>query len=950
MQKNVLFFVFLFFFFFIHGVQAQILYEIKGRVIDSKLHIPVQGVVLHLEGTSYAALTDNQGLFYISSIQSGSYKLVFTSPGFTTKYVAVETGVEQTIDIGHVFFEKDTDMESYLGIIELNEQDLEEEGGGTDASFGLLRATKDPFSQAAAFNWGQAFYRVRGLGSEYSTISVNGLVMNKTYDGRPQWANWGGLNDAMRNQTISHSSEPSLVNFGSILGIQAMETRASHTRKGKRIGFSGSTTNYKIRPYFIYASGLNKKGWAYTFSGSYRGAKEGYTTGTNYDALSLFAAVEKKLNDQHSVNFSAIYAHNKRGKSAPVTDEHVALKGINYNSYWGWQNGKKRNARYREVEEPLLLLSHYWTISAYSALTTTIGYQFGHLSDSRLGYQDNLNPDPTYYKSLPSYFFSKIAPQYWSLTPEEFDQLPNDNPLKEGTQALLNQAEQARHTFVEGGQIDWETIYRINQTDKKQSKLVLYEDRQQDQAFLYHSSFHTRLNDVFQFNVGMNYRKIKSTNYKKIVDLLGGAFYLDVDTFLPKELQDSDLNTPRRIVGKGGKFGYNYDVFTQVVDVFAQVTGEYRSLTFYFAQNMGYASYQREGHYRNPLYGTNSFGKSALVDWNNFGFKGGITYYVTAKHAFSLTMAYYTRVPYGKQVFANVRMNNTLTTDLKNEGVFSIDGSYILRSPRFNGRVSGYLVQIKNGAQMNFYYADGIGITDSSGKRLNPTGGAFVSETLTDVGKRYIGIELGSAYQLSSTIKLSFAAGIGKAYYTQNPAIQLNSDQATKSFDFGKAFLKNYNISNGPQTALSLGLEYSDPKFWFIAANVNYLADAYVALSALKRTANFVEDPDGTGQAFSNLTEEKLRMSLRQEKLNPSTLLNLVGGKSWRFPNRTIIGFFASVNNVLNVKYKTGGFEQARNANYAHEIARTQSGHPVFGNKYWYGYGRNFFANVYYNF
>ncbi|WP_410877956.1 carboxypeptidase-like regulatory domain-containing protein [Myroides sp. DW712] len=947
MPKNLLFYVLLFIPF---GVQAQLLYEIKGRVIDAKLHTPVQGVVLHLEGTMYTALTDDQGLFSIPSIPSGSYKIVFSFPGFITKYVAVETGVEQTIDMGHVFFEKDFERELNLGIIALHEQDLEEDDGSTDASFGLLQATRDPFSQAAAFNWGQAFYRVRGLDSEYSTVAVQGLVMNKTYDGRPQWANWGGLNDAMKNQTVSLGSMTAPVNFGRILGVQAIETRASHTRKKKRIGFSGSTTNYKWRPYFIYASGLNKKGWAYTFSGSYRGAKEGYTPGTNYDALSLFTAVEKKIDEQHSVNFSAIYARNKRGKTAPVTDEYVALKGMNYNSYWGWQEDKKRNARYKEVEEPLFLLNHHWTISEYSALTTTIGYQFGHLSTSRLGYQDNLNPDPTYYKFLPSYFFSKIAPKYWAMTPEEFNQLPHDDPFKESTQALLNQAEQTRQSFVEGGQVDWETIYRINQSGKKQSKIVLYEDRQQDQALLFHSSFHTRLNDKLQFTIGTNYRKIKSTNYKKIVDLLGGEFYLDVDTFLPHELQDSDLNTPQRIVGKGGRFGYNYDVLTQVVDVFSQVIGEYRSLTFYLAQNIGYATYQREGHYRNPMYDANSLGKSALVDWNNFGFKGGLTYYITGKHAFSLTMAYYTQVPYGKLVFANVRMNNTLTAGLKNEGVFSIDGSYMLRSPRFNIRLSGYLVEIKNGTQMNFYYADGIGITDPSGQLLNSTGGAFVSETLTNVGKRTIGIELGGAYQLSATIKVNVAAGIGTAYYTQNPAIQLNADQATKSFDFGKAYLKNYRLSNGPQTAFSLGLEYSDPKFWFIAANINYLADAYVAISALKRTANFVEDPDAMGQVFSDLTEEKLRRSLRQEKLNPMTLFNLFGGKSWRFPNRTIIGFFASINNVLNLKFKTGGFEQARNANYAQEMARTQSGHPVFGTKYWYGYGRTFFVTMYYNF
>jgi len=168
--------------------------------------------------------------------------------------------------------------------------------------------------------------------------------------------------------------------------------------------------------------------------------------------------------------------------------------------------------------------------------------------------------------------------------------------------------------------------------------------------------------------------------------------------------------------------------------------------------------------------------------------------------------------------------------------------------------------------------------------------------------------------------------------------------------------LKNYKIGNGPQTAVSLGLEYRDPKFWWVGANVNYMADAYTNISALRRTNNFVMDPDFPGQQFGLLDKDLAHDLLKQEKLNDFTLVNITGGKSWRLQNRNIIGFFASINNVFNKHYKTGGFEQARNANYKQEILNnsqslnTGSGYNTFGNKYWYGFGRNFFVNVYYNF
>jgi hypothetical protein len=63
-----------------------------------------------------------------------------------------------------------------------------------------------------------------------------------------------------------------------------------------------------------------------------------------------------------------------------------------------------------------------------------------------------------------------------------------------------------------------------------------------------------------------------------------------------------------------------------------------------------------------------------------------------------------------------------------------------------------------------------------------------------------------------------------------------------------------------------------------------------------------------------------------------------------------MFGFFASISNVLDETYKTGGFEQARNANYRQLNQDVSSGTPAFGPKYFYGYGRTYFVNIYLNF
>lgn len=928
---------------------AQSSHEIRGKVLDAKSRTAINAVSARISGSNISTLTNSEGIFVLENNQSGELLLELSYPGYVSQQLPVEPDDNQFFDLGEVFLEEDLMAQAQIGFITLTENDLSDDNSGSETSSGLLQATKDPFQQVAAFNWGQSFFKVRGLNNEYGKTLINGIVMNRIVDGRPQFSNWGGLNDVMRNQEFSSGSTPSDYTYGGILGTQAISTRASHIRKGSRATFSGSNTNYNWRPTFMHSSGLNKNGWAYAIAGSYRGAKEGYWEGSNYDALSFFTAIEKKFNDEHSLNFSAIYAKNKRGKNSPITQEQADIKGSKYNSYWGWQEGDKRNSRYRDIEQPIFMLTHYWNINEKSSLTTTASYQFGHIADSRLGYQNNQNPDPAHYKRLPSYYLTQIDPKYWEMSQAEFDALSDDDPFKEQTISHLNQAERNRSSFADDGQIDWRFIYALNAKDGGRSQVVQYEDRQQEKIFSLNTAFKTKLNHNITFDAGANYRKLNSDNYQKLTDLLGGWYYMDIDTYQKAGLQDKDVNNPDRIVKEGDRFGYNYKLYADVVDVFTQFVFDYGKLNFYLAQNIGYTNYQREGLYKNPVFINNSYGKSGHTDYTSFGFKGGATYQITGKHALDLNISYHNQAPSIRNTFANVRVNNLIVPSNKKEDIFSIDGSYILRTPRLKARVTGYLSEIRNSTEINFYFANGSGIKDAEGN-LENSGNNFVSEILSGIDKRQLGFELGSEYQITPTLKATAAAALGQAFYISNPNVTLSTDNQTRVFDYGEAALKKYKLSNGPQTALSLGLEYRDPKFWFVGANLNYMADAYTDISALRRTRNFVIDPTTPGQPFTDLDNDKLHQILKQEKLADFTIVNITGGKSWRLPNRTIVGFFASINNVFNKEYKTGGFEQARNANYAEEVKNNRGSYNLFGNKYFYGYGRNFFVNVYYNF
>ena len=912
---------------------------VTGKVVDSKTQKPLENVVATIQNTTFTALTNQEGVFVFENIVVGDQLLEINSNGYSRQLLSISLTEGSVLDLGTILFEEDITSEQQLSLITITENDLGDDNSGSESTSGLLQATRDVFQQSAAFNWGQARFRIRGLDNEYGKTMINGISMDKIYDGRPQYSNWGGLNDATRNQEFTTGSTPSDYTFGGALGTQEINTRASIYRPGTRISFSSTNTNYSFRTMATHASGMDKNGWAYVISAGRRWANEGYFEGTDYAANSFFASVEKRINDKHSLNFTSIYAQNSRGKNSPNSKEVNDLAGVKYNSYWGWQDGKKRNSRDKDVEEPILILSHYWKLNDKTNLNTNVAYQFGYIANSRFDFNGANNPDPTYYRNLGSYYTTKHDP--------DFGDYIGNSPEN------IRYAQLADSTFLRNRQVNWDAIYDANVKNGGESTTILYEDRTDDKLFTANTILSSQLSENIILNAGATFKKLKSQNYQKVIDLLGGQYYNDVDQFFSGDQSQPDLLNPNRQVREGDRYGYNYILHANVVQAFTQFKFSYNKFDFYLAQSFTKSIYQREGLYQNGIYPTNSFGKSKKADFDNFGFKGGLTYKITGRHFLDFNALYMTNAPTMRNTFPNVRLNNNIVTDLDSESIQSFDASYIIRMPKLKAKITGFYSKIQNATDIGFFYSEGVGVIDDTGALLGGSGNAFVAEIVTGIDKLNFGGEFGLEYQLTSTLKVTGTAGVGQYTFDNNPNVKLNVDNAQRVIDYGTSTLKNYKQAGTPQKAYSVGIEYRDPKFWWIGANANYLDETYIDVSPLLRTNNFYKNPeDPQGLPFFGATEAEGKELLRQEKFDPIRLVNLVGGKSWRISNknRNTIGFFASINNVFDVEYITGGFEQARNANFKEIKQDMQGPTRSFGPKYFYGYGRTYFVNLYLNF
>ena len=961
MRKNLA--VLLLCLFFSSGLIAQNI--IKGKVLDSESENPIKDVTVSIKNTQNSVLTNENGIFILQNLSNGSYTLVITFKGYETQNFPIELS-GKTVDLGSIFLYKDLTEEKDISIVNITDDELNSDDGFTDNIAGLLQSSRDVFLSAAAFDFSATFFRPRGLDNSNGKVLINGLEMNKLSNGRPQWANWGGMNDLQRDQAFSLGLSPNENTFGDIAGTNSITMRASQYGEGGRISISSANRSYRGRLMGSYSSGQLDNGWSYAFLISRRFGNQGFIDATLYDANSFFMSVEKQIGKNHSINFNSIYATNRRGRSTALTDEIFRLKGRQYNPFWGEFNGEQRNSRERRIEEPILMLNHYWNISEKTTLNTNVAYQFGFIGNTRIDNggtrlvnfngQDVFiggarNPGPDFFQNLPSFYLQ-------DPNPSAFD---------------FQQAFLAQQNFVNDGQLNWNDLISANISSTQQGGNSIYaiqEDRIDDKQFSFNSILFTELNDNIRLNASIAYRRLNNESYARIKDLLGGTGYLDVDFFAeedenpnnPRSLSDvaqSDLQNPNRIARQGDRYRYNYEIEASVAESFLQAQFNYSKVDFYLAANVSQTTYQRNGLFENGNYpGARSLGPSEELEFNNFGIKGGATYKISGQHLLDFNAGYITNAPTIQNSFENARQNNSTVLGIESEKVMTFDASYILRAPGIRARLTGYHTMFEDGTDVNFFFTE--------------SGSTFTQEIVTNIERRNVGAELGIEVQATPTIKFKGVASVGQFTFNNNPTVYYTSDDfrpnptqnntERRTFGDGTASLKDLHVAGGPERAFQLGFEYRDPDFWWFGATANHFSRAFVDPSVLKRTAAFNTDfdliPDSvlseggniSGFAFNDFDQSTARSLLRQEQFDGYLLVNINGGKSWRIGDY-FIGFFATINNVFNKQYKTGGFEQSRRIGYRDQIVEQNSPNgPLFGNRFFFGNGTTYFLNFYLRF
>ncbi len=847
------------------------------------------------------------GMLFLLLLASGS--LFSQQNGNKTRPASDTTILEQLKE----------DLGDNIPVISLDENDGQD--GSAQNVSSVLSAGRDPFFNAAAFKFNAVRFRIRGYDADLFVTYMNGVPLENLDNGFTPFGLWGGLNDVLRNRDNSIGLRATPYAYGDVGGLNYIDTRASYQRKQTSINYAVSNRNYTHRAMFTHSTGLNKKGWAFSVSASRRWAEEGYTEGTYYDGWSFYTGVDKRINSKHLLSFVAFATPTESGRQGATVQEMRDLAGTNYyNPYWGYQNGRKRNASIAKTFQPIGIITHEWKPTDKTSLVSAASVTFGNRSTTGLDWYNAPDPRPDYYRYLPSY---QRDPYYKQL---QFDAMSSD----------INMRQINWDNLYNANYNSFETIRNVNgvagnNVSGKRSRYILEERVINTLRYNFNTTINTAIRENISFTAGINYQSQRNSYYKKVDDLLGGDFYVDINQFAERDFPanfnagQNDLNNPNRIIKEGDRFGYNYDINIKRGAVWMQTVFKFRKIDFFVATENSYTSFFRRGNARSGLFPNNSFGKSKAYNFFNSSIKGGITYKIDGRNYVYANGSYMSRAPFFENAFIAPRTRDFVQDNLKSEEIGSIEGGYVMNAPRLKIRANGYYTTFKNQLNVITFYNDEFR--------------NFVNYAISNIGKVHAGAELGFEAKVYKGLSVVGAAAVGRYYFnTRQNATVTSDNSAALLAENTTVYSKNFYVPT-PQEAYTIGLDYRSPKFWFLNVNFNYFNRMFLDFNPIRRTESAVNGVDQGSPLWNDI--------INQTELKSQYTVDVFAGYSWlmnrRFKDlkkRTFLVFNVGINNILNNQdVVSGGFEQLRFDFAEKNVNR-------FPDRRFYSYGLNFFTSV----
>ena len=952
---------------------------IKASIVNRMGRSPIAGAKVELsrsgEGIA-SAKADAEGRFLFDRIEDGNYSILVTAPGFveTEINVTVEKGLMR--DLIFVTMTPSSQMNE-VDDSSFGEFDLDDSGYSDNPT--ILFAANDVFTNVAGYGFSAIRFKNRGYNSETQDVYLAGVRMNDAITGYSPYSLWSGLNEATRSKESVNGLDIADFGPGGYNGATYIHANPNSVRPGLRFSLLSNSALYRLRLMANYASGQLDNGWSYAVNASARIGGNDWIEGVYYRSFAIYAGAEKKIDSERNIAFIAMATPGERGAQNASTQEVYDLMGDNmYNSNWGYQDGKVRNSRVRKTFEPILAVKYDRKRGDDFSSSTTLLWRTGWNGYTALDWYDASDPRPDYYRNLPSYYY--IEDEDYNRT-NEF----KANLARETWNPRIRDYANYQH-------LNWDRLYNVNYQAGGRSKYAL-EERHVDQNDLNLAyRFKWRASEAVAVNGGADFKVNDTRNVKKMNDLLGGEYFLDIDSFAERDFAineykiQNDLDwyidhKETRKIRKGDRYGYDYYACIRKARLWGNGSWTSGPVTASLAATAGVESFWRVGNVRKGLFAgldddgremydlatgqkltcydskgrvITSKGKSAVSAFLTWSLKGGVQYVIGSNQRVALNLGAFDDAPTFSQAFVSARTRNSVIDGLTTIKTRSADLTWQYNNGDINARVTGYWTAIKDQTDVMSFYDD--------------SQNSFTNFAMTGINQRHAGIEAGVKVPLFlQGLTMSAVLSLGEYIYTSTPHMVQTVDNSSEVIrdedvtywkdhplfrtdedgayevdlegNYAHAGRQKHYVPSTPQLASELALNYRTNSYWFFELNGQYFAHSYLDMNPLYRTDFAVGGIDGI------TTPAEVEYMAAQEEFAPAFLLNFSAGKSWFIGNYNL-GFSFEVKNMLNNRdVRTGGYEQTR------LIKSTgKDRYYRFDSKYFYMCGANYMLNIYFRF
>ena len=960
---------------------------VKGTVVNraGRAAVAQAQIVLSQNGKDVTtAQADEEGRFLVEGLENGVYDMTVKANGYLDAHVnvTVEGYVKDLIFVGMVLEQVVAEVD------DSNFAEFDMDDSGFEDAPSILFGSNDPYTNIASFGFSNIRFKNRGYTSESQDVYLSGIPMNDALTGYSPFSLWSGLNEATRYKETTVGNEASDYGFGGYNGVTNISAMPSNVRTGWRFSALTNSALYRLRLMASYASGELDNGWSYAFNVSARIGGNDWVKGVYYRNFAYYAGVEKKFGDVHKLSLVTFAAPGQRGAQNASTQEVYDLMGDNmYNSNWGYQNGKVRNARVRKTFEPVTILKYTVKPSDDLEASATVLWRTGKNGYTAMDWYDAADPRPDYYRNLPSYYYME-DPDYDRQNPEKaawaYDAWTQNIP--------------------EYTHLNWDRLYNVNynnfdENGLRRSKYIIEERRVDQNDVNVGANVKWNATKWLTITGGLNYKWNRTEYYKKVDDLLGGDYYINIDSFAERDfasnpaMVQNDLDyyfnneNTAQVLKVGDKYGYDYYAHVRKAGIWANGAFDFGAFKGNVAVQAGYESFWREGLVRKGLFpgldengneyvidgkklttyemvngepvAITSKGNSAVSKFFTYSAKLGLQYHFGGGHRVYANGGYFNDAPTFSQSFISPRTRNSLVPNLETMKTIATDINYQYSNNGYNVRVTGFWTKIMDQTDMMSFYDD--------------TQNSFTNFAMSGIDQRHMGIELGFKIPLPlEGLSVEGALSWGEYIYTSTPRMTQTVDNSAevivdnqpvpywashpvykKYVDDGVTIYETdkdgefiveknqkHYVPSTPQLAANLGLNYRTKSYWFFEIDAQYFANSYLDMNPLYRTDLAVAGPDKI------ITPTEIEYMASQEKFKPAFLLNASVGKSWYFQRKYNFGFSLNIQNITNNRnVKTGGYEQTRLID-----SQSTERYYRFDSKYFYMQGINYMLNLYFRF